>query len=151
MNTSGGRMRRALAVVASITVLTSCMSYYPVGQEQLAPESTVTVTFASPRDLKATRDTVVYDLPAVEKVYGKVERAMADTLVLRVLLVESDRRQPVLHDDARLTVVPDATDRVAIRRLSSRKTNGLIAGVAVIGAIAVFLATLEFPAAEPSY
>lgn len=144
-------MRRALAVVASITVLTSCMSYYPAGQEQLAPESTVTVTFASPRDLEATHDTVVYALPAIEKVYGRVERAMADTLVLRVLLVESDRRQPTLPENARLTVVPDATDRVAIRRLSSRKTNGLIAGVAVLGAIAVFLATLEFPAADPSY
>lgn len=144
-------MRRALAVVAPITVLTSCMSYYPAGQEQLAPESTVTVTFASPRDLEATHDTVVYALPAIEKVYGRVERAMADTLVLRVLLVESDRRQPTLPENARLTVVPDATDRVAIRRLSTRKTNGLIAGVAVLGAIAVFLATLEFPAADPSY
>lgn len=144
-------MRRALAVVAPITVLTSCMSYYPAGQEQLAPESTVTVTFASPRDLEATHDTVAYALPAIEKVYGRVERAMADTLVLRVLLVESDRRQPTLPENARLTVVPDATDRVAIRRLSSRKTNGLIAGVGVLGAIAVFLATLEFPAADPSY
>ncbi len=145
-------MRKALAVVGSITVLTSCSSYYPrQTDEQLAPASTITLTFASPRDLEATRDTVVYALPAVEKVYGKVERAMADTLVLRVLLVESDRRQPVLPDGARLTVVPDATDRVAIRRLSRGKTNGLIAGVAVIGAIAVFLATLEFPAADPAY
>lgn len=145
-------MRKALAVVSSITVLTSCSSYYPrQTDEQLAPASTITLTFASPRDLEATSDTVVYALPAVEKVYGKVERAMADTLVLRVLLVESDRRQPELPDDARLTVVPDATARVEIRRLSSRKTNGLIAGVAVLGAIAVFLATLEFSAAEPSY
>ena len=145
-------MRKALAVASSITVLTSCSSYYPMrADEQLAPASTITLTFASPRDLEATRDTMVYALPAVEKVYGKFERMVADTLVLRVLLVESDRRQPVLPDDARLTVVPDATARVAIRRLSSRKTNGLIAGVAVIGAIAVFLATLEFPAADPSY
>lgn len=145
-------MRKALAVASSITVLTSCSSYYPMrADEQLAPASTITLTFASPRDLEATRDTMVYALPAVEKVYGKFERMVADTLVLRVLLVESDRQQPVLPDDARLTVVPDATARVAIRRLSSRKTNGLIAGVAVIGAIAVFLATLEFPAADPSY
>jgi hypothetical protein len=145
-------MRKALAVVSSITVLTSCSSYYPrQTDEQLAPASTITLTFASPRDLEATRDTVVYALPAVDKVYGKVERAMADTLVLRVLLIESDRRQPVLPDDARLTVVPDATARVAIRRPSSRKTNGLIAGVVVLGAIAVFLATLEFPAPDSSY
>jgi hypothetical protein len=145
-------VRKALAVVGSITVLTSCSSYYPRRtDEPLAPASTITLTFASPRDLEATRDTVVYSLPAVEKVYGTVERAMADTLVLRVLLVESDRRQPELPSDARLTVVPDATSRVAIRRLSSRKTNGLIAGVAVLGAIAIFLATLEFPAADSSY
>ena len=138
-------MRKALAVVGSITVLTSCSSYYPrQTDEQLAPASTITLTFASPRDLEATRDTVVYALPAVEKVYGKVERTVADTLVLRVLLVESDERQPELPGDARLTVVPGATDRVAIRRLSRGKTNGLIAGVAVVGAIAVFLATLEF-------
>ena len=145
-------MRKTLAIVGSIALLTSCTSYYPVRQDEaLAPASTVTVTFASPRDLEATHDTVAFALPAVEKVFGKVERAVADTLVLRVLLVESNRRQPALPEDARLTVVPDATARVAVRRVSSRKTNGLIAGVAVVGAIAVFLATLEFPAANPSY
>ena len=145
-------MRRALAVMGSITLLTSCTSYYPVrADEQLAPASTVTVTFASPRDLEATHDTAIYALPAVEKVYGEVERAIADTLVLRVLLVESNQRQPELPEEARLTVVPDTTVRVAIRRPSRGKTNGLLAGVAVVGAIAVFLATLEFPAAGPSY
>ena len=140
-------MRKVLAGVGAITVVTSCSSYYPRhADEQLAPASTITLTFASPRDLEATRDTMVYVLPAVDKVYGKVERATADTLVLRVLLLESNRRQPELPTDARLTVVPDATTRIAIRRLSSRKTNGLLAGVAVVGAIVVFLATLEFPA-----
>ena len=138
-------MRKALGVVGSITLLTSCSSYYPVrSDEQLAPASTVTVTFASPRNLEATSDTVVYALPAVETVYGKIERTMADTLVLRVLLVESDRRQPELPGNARLTVVPGATDRVAIRRTSRRKTTGLIAGIVVVGAIALLLATLEF-------
>jgi hypothetical protein len=133
-------------------VLTSCSSYYPVrANEQLAPESTVTVTFASPRDLAATHDTVVYTLPAVEKVYGEVERAISDTLVLRVLLVESNVRLPELPSDARLTVVPDSSASVAIRRTSRGKTNGLLAGMAVVGAIAIFLATLEFPAANPSY
>lgn len=145
-------MRSALPVVGSIAMLTSCSSYYPLRQdEQLAPASTVTVTFASPRNLEARRDTTVYALPAVEKVYGKVERTVADTLVLRVLLVESGQRQPELPGDARLTVVPDATARVAIRRLSRGKTNGLIAGVAVVGAIAVFLATLEFEGGGSSY
>ena len=145
-------MRTTLGVVGSITLLTSCSSYYPVGSnQQLAPASTVTVTFASPRDLEAIRDTVVYRLPAVEKVYGKVERTMADTLVLSVLLVESDQRQPELPADARLTVVPGASDRVAMRRISRGKTNGLIAGIVVVGAIVLFLATLEFKDASVSY
>ena len=145
-------MRTTLGVVGSITVLTSCSSYYPVRPDQaLAPASTVTVTFASARDLEAIRDTVVYRLPAVEKVYGKVERTMADTLVLRVLLVESDQRQPDLPGDARLTVVPGASDRVAMRRISRGKTKGLIAGIVVAGAIVIFLATLEFEDAIASY
>ena len=145
-------MRTTVGVIGSITMLTSCSSYYPVRpDQQLAPASTVTVTFASPRDLEAIRDTVVYALPAVEKVYGKVERTMADTVVLRVLLVESDQRQPDLPGDARLTVVPGASDRVAIRRISRGKTNGLIAGIVVVGAIAAFLATLEFEPGGSSY
>ena len=145
-------MRTTLGVVGSITLLTSCSSYYPVGSnQQLAPAATVTVTFASPRDLEAIRDTAVYTLPAVEKVYGKVERTMADTLVLRVLLVESAQRQPELPGDARLTLVPGASDRVAIRRISRGKTNGLIAGIVVTAAIVVFLATLEFADSMASY
>ena len=145
-------MRKALAVMGSISVLTSCSSYYPLRQDEPpAPASTVTVTFASPRNLEATSDTVVYALPAVEKVYGKVERTMADTLMLRVLLVESDQRQPELPGNARLTVVPGPSDRVAMRRISSRKTNTLIAGVVVVGAIVAFLATLEFEPGGSSY
>jgi hypothetical protein len=42
-------MRKGLAVVSSITVLTSCSSYYPRRtDEQLAPASTITLTFAAP-------------------------------------------------------------------------------------------------------
>jgi hypothetical protein len=137
-------MRTALAVVSSITLLTSCSSYYPRRtNEQLAPPSTITLTFASPRDLEATADTVVYALPAVKKVYGRVERAMGDTLVLRVLLLESDQRPPDLPREARLTVVPDPATRVAIRRPSAAKLAGLLAGLVVAGAIAIALATAE--------
>ena len=136
-------MRKALAVVGSITVLTSCSSYYPRRtDEQLAPASMITLTFASPRDLEATRDTVVYPLPAVEKVYGKVERAVADTLVLRVLLLESDRRQPSLPREARLTIVPDLSTNVAIRRASREKTMALLGGLTLLGGVSVGLATL---------
>ncbi len=136
-------MRKALAVVSSITVLTSCSSYYPRRtDEQLAPASTITLTFASPRDLEATRDTVVYVLPAVEKVYGKVERATGDTLVLRGLLLESDRRQPSLPREARLTIVPDPSTNVAIRRASREKTVALLGGLTLLGGIALALATL---------
>ena len=136
-------MRKALAVVGSITVLTSCSSYYPRRtDEQLVPASTITLTFASPRDLEVTRDTVVYPLPAVEKVYGKVERAVADTLVLRVLLIESDRRQPSLPRGTRLTIVPDPSTNVAIRRASREKTVALLGGLVLLGGISVGLATL---------
>ena len=145
-------MRKALAVVSSITVLTSCSSYYPRRtDEQLAPASTITLTFASPRDLEATRDTVVYALPAVEKVYGRVERATADTLVLRVLLVESDRRQPDLPHEARLTIAPDPATGVAIRRRSRGKTAALLAGLTVAVGIAIGLATMDLSGVGSSY
>lgn len=136
-------MRKALAVVSSITVLTSCSSYYPrQADEPLAPASTITLTFASPRDLEATRDSVVYALPAVEKVYGKVERATADTLVLRVLLLQSDRRQPSLPREARLTIVPDSSTNVAIRRASREKMGALLFGLALVGGISAALVAL---------
>lgn len=145
-------MRKALAVVGSITVLTSCSSYYPrQTDEQLAPASTITLTFASPRDLEATRDTMVYALPAVEKVYGKVESATADTLVLRVLLLESDRRQPDLPHEARLTIVPDPATGVAIRRRSRGKTAALLAGLTVAVGIAIGLATMDLSGVGSSY
>jgi len=133
-------MRKTLAVVGSITMLTSCTSYYAVRPgERLAPASTVTVTFASPRDLEATYDTVVYALPAVEKVQGEVQHAWGDTLLLRVLLVESHQRQPALPTAARLTVHRDASTRVAMRRASLGKTTGVLAltlvGVIAIGAV----------------
>ena len=133
-------MRTTLAVVGSITVLTSCTSYYPVRPgEQPDPASTVTVTFASPRDLEATRDTVVYTLPAVEKVHGEMQYAIGDTLLLRVLLVESHQRQPALPPGARLTVLPDASTRVAMLGTSLGKTTGLLV-LTLVGAVAIGLA-----------
>lgn len=130
-------MRKTLAVVGSITVLTSCTSYYPVRPgEQLAPTSTVTVTFASPRDLEVTQDTVVYALRAVEKVHGEMQHAIGDTLLLRVLLVESNQPQPELPKGARLTMPPDASTRVAVRRASLGKTAGLLA-LTLVGVIGI--------------
>jgi hypothetical protein len=130
-------MRKTLAVVGSIGVLTSCTSYYPVRPgEQPAPTSTVTVTFASPRDLEATSDTVVYALPAVEKVHGEMQHAIGDTLLLRVLLVESNQRQPELPAGARLTLLPDASTRVAMRGTSLGKTTGLLV-LTLVGAVAI--------------
>ena len=130
-------MRKTLAVVGSITMLTSCTSSYPVRPgERIAPASTVTVTFASPRDLEATYDTVVYALPAVEKVHGEMQHAWRDTLLLRVLRVESHQRQPALPTGARLTVLRDAATRVSIRRPSFGKTTGLLA-VTLVGTLAI--------------
>ena len=130
-------MRKTLAVVASITILTSCTSYYPVRPgRQLAPASTVTVTFASPRDLEATHDTVVYALRGVEKVRGDVQHAIGDTVLLRVLLVESSQRQPELPTGARLRVVPDASTRVDVLGTSPGKTAGFLV-LALVGALAI--------------
>ena len=133
-------MRRTLAVVSSITMLTSCTSYYPVRPgRQLAPASIVTVTFASPRDLEATHDTVVYVLPAVEKVRGEVQYPVGDTLLLRVVLVESKQRQPQLPTGARLSVVRDASTRVAIPGISPGKTAGFLI-LTLVGALAIMVA-----------
>ena len=130
-------MRKTLAVVGSITMLTSCTSYYPVrAGRQLAPASIVTVTFASPRDLEATHDTVVCVLPAVEKVRGELQYPVGDTLLLRVVLVESKQRQPQLPTGARLRVVPDASTRVDVLGTSPGKTAGFLV-LALVGALAL--------------
>ena len=138
-------MRKTLAVVGSITMLTSCTSSYAVRPgERIAPASTLTVTFASPRDLQAIYDTVVYTLPAVEKVHGEMQHAWGDTLLLRVLLVESHQQQPALPAGARLTVLRDASTSVAMRRASLGKTTGVLA-LTLVGTIAIGLAVDPIP------
>ncbi len=138
-------MRKTLAVVGSITVLTSCISYYPVQPgEQPEPASTVTVTFASPRDLEAMHDTVVYALPAVDRVHGEMQYSIGDTLLLRVLLVESNQQQPELPAGARLALFRDASTRVAMRGTSPGKTIGLLA-LTLVGVLAIGLATDPVP------
>ena len=130
-------MRKTLAVVGSITMLTSCTSAHSVRPgERIAPASTVTVTFASPRDLQATYDTVVYALPAVEQVHGEMQHAWGDTLLLRVLRVESQQRQPALPTGARLTVMRDGSTSVVVRHGSVGKTTGLVA-LTLVGTIAI--------------
>lgn len=137
-------MRITLATAGSICVLSGCTSFYPVQPDDaVAPAQTVAITFAAPRDLEAAHDTVTYLLPAVRKVYGKVESVRSDTLVLRVMLLESTRRQPDLPRDARLTVIPDATARIAMRRVSRGKTAALLSGVTLVGLLALALANFE--------
>ena len=135
-------MRKRLAVLSSITVLTSCLRYYRMGaDEQLAAASTITVTFASPRDLEATRDTVVYRLSAVEKVYGKVERAGGGH---PHFARPAARIGPAsLPREARLTILPDASTNVAVRRVSGAITALMLAALAVVVAISIGLGTAE--------
>jgi hypothetical protein len=146
-------MRSALAVAGTMTLLSSCRSFYPLRpNEQITPEKTVAVAFASARDLEVTSDTVEYAVPAVRKVYGKVDEVRSDTLVVRVLRLESRKRQPELPRNARLTVVPDASARVAMRRVSPGKTAALMAGVTALGLIALALANFELgPCTNCSY
>lgn len=126
----GGSMRIPFALASSMTLLSACTSFsrVPPG-ETVAPAATVSVTFASERNLEAAGDSGVYSLPAVGRVYGKVERATADTLILRNLHVESRRRQPALPHSARLTVVRSDSARVEVRGLSNGITVGLLAGL----------------------
>ena len=141
-------MRKTLTVMSAVSVLTSCTSYYPVRPgEQPDPTSTVTVTFASPHDLEATYDTVVYALPAVEKVHGEMQHAIGDTLLLRVLRVESKQRQPELPAGARLAVLREPSARIAMRGTSPGKTVGFL-GLVLAGVVAI--ASIAF-AVDPSY
>lgn len=146
-------MRGALVVVGSVSALVSCTSYYPVrSEEPLAPRSAVTVTFASPRDLEAAYEARMYALPAVEKVYGRIDRATTDTLVLRGFVVESRQRQPELPRAARLTVVPDAGTQVAIRRRSRSKTAALLGGISLIAIFAIaVVSSLDLSSGSPGY
>lgn len=141
------RLRVMLAVVGSAAACTSLRSVEP-GQPP-APRSRVRVQFESPRDLQARHDTTIYVLPAVETLYGRLESTRSDTLLLRVLQIESRRRQPDVPSEAEVTVAPAPGIEISTVEPSPRKTNWLIGGVAVIAAIAVFLSQLEWEA--PAY
>ena len=123
-------MRIPFALATSMTLLSACTSFSPVPPgETVAPKATVSVTFASERNLEAMDDSGVYSLRAVGRVYGKVERATADTLVLRNLQVESRQRQSTLPRSARLTVLRSDSARVEVRGLSNGRTVGLLAAL----------------------
>ncbi|HZO19122.1 MAG TPA: hypothetical protein VFB46_09065 [Gemmatimonadaceae bacterium] len=145
-----GLRRASLSIAGLVTVSTACTAFYPARASDLAPRSTITVAFDEARDLEATRDTVVYALPAVRSLYGRVESVRSDTLVLRVITLESNERQPRLPEAARVRIVHDATASVSVQRVSRGRTWALV-GVTVAGLIALFLATLEFPSPVPGY
>ena len=139
-----GLRRASLAIAGLVTVSTACTAFYPARASDLGPRSTITVAFDEPRDLEARHDTILYALPAVRSVCGRVQSVRSDTLVLRVLALESSQRQPRLPDAARVTIVPGSTDHLSAERISHTRTWTLV-GVTVAGFIALFLATLEFP------
>jgi hypothetical protein len=136
-------MKSTLALAGAMMVA-GCTSFSPVRSgETIAPAATVAVTFPSERDLEATNDTVMYSLRAVHRIYGRVERSAADTLVVRVLQVESSRRQPSLPRHARLTIVPSDSARITLRRPAYAQTAVLLGGLTLLGALAIGLGTAE--------
>ena len=115
-------MRRSLVLAASIVTLSGCTSFHLVQpNESLPPHATVAITFNEPRDLEARREATVYPLPQVGTVYGEVEATRSDTLVLRVLSIESSRRQPRLPAEARLAVVPGTSAQLSASGVSEQR------------------------------
>jgi hypothetical protein len=109
-------MGYSLVMAAAIVALSGCTSFHLVGPNEPVPlHATVAITFEKPRDLEARRETSVYSLPEVSMVYGEVEEVRSDTLILRLIDLESGRRQPRLPDDARLALVPGPSAQVSTR------------------------------------
>ena len=137
-------MRSSFVIAASIAVLSGCSSFHLVKpNEPVPPHATVAITFDEPRTLEARRDSAVYPLLQVSTVYGEVEEVRSDTLVLRVLGVESSRRQPRLPDEARLAFVPDASAQLSASRISKPRTAAM-AGVTGVGLFFLWLSTIEW-------
>ena len=63
--------------------------------------------------------------------------------VLRVLSVESSRRQPRLPDEARLAVVPGASAQLSTSRVSKGRTAGMV-GVTAVGLFFLFVSQMEW-------
>ncbi len=115
-------MRRFLVIPAVIGVLSGCTSFRLVqANEPLPPHATVAITFDEPRNLDARRNSTVYSLREVSTVYGELEDVRSDTLVLRVLSIESSRRQPRLPAEARLAVVPGASAQLSTSGVSEQR------------------------------
>ena len=107
-------MHRLSVIAVAFCVLSGCSSFHLVQpDEALPPQATVALTFDEPRSLEARVGAMAYRLPEVSTLYGRVEEVRSDTLVLRVLDVESSRRQPRLPDEVRLTFVPDASTQLS--------------------------------------
>lgn len=133
-------MRITLMLAAALT-LSACTAFYQVAPgDQVAPAATVAVTFTPERDLLVTHDTVTYSLPAVRRVYGKVEEVRSDTVVIRILALESTRRQPTLPRAARLAVVPDASAHLAERRPARTRSAGLMFGGTLLAIVGIAVA-----------
>ncbi len=143
-------MRRLFVIVPIIAVASGCSAYYRVQpSEPIPPRATVAITFEIPRDLEARRDATVYSLVEVTKVHGEVEEVRSDTLVLRVLDLESNARQPRLPDETGITLVPEASAWVSIRRTSKART-AVVAGLTGLGLFFLWVANMEWDYA-PTY
>ena len=112
-------MSQFRALVPALLLATACTTFTRVPPNEPIPEQAiVAVSFEEPRDLQARSETELYPLLKVGMVYGEVERTHADTLVLRVLEVQSTEPQPRLPNEARLLLTADSTTQLSVQRVS---------------------------------
>ena len=137
-------MRHSLVMAAAIITLSGCTSFHLVRANEPVPlHATVAITFDEPRDLEARRETHVYSLPEVSTVYGEVEEVRSDTLVLRSIDLQSDRRQPQLPHEARLALVPGPSAQVSALQVSKWRTGGTVA-LSAVGLFFYFVSQMEW-------
>ena len=133
-------------------MLSGCMASYPVQPpEAVAPNARVTITFDSARDLEARHDATVHSLLEVRQIHGRVSEVRPDTLVLHQLGLESRGWQRELPGEARLTVATNTLAGISTRRLSKRRTAGLVAGLTVVGLLAFALANMDLSTPATGY
>ena len=137
-------MGYSLVIAAAIVTLSGCTSFHLVRANEPVPlHAKVAITFDEPRDLEARRETTVYSLPEVSTVYGEVEEVRSDTLMLRLIDLESGRRQPRLPDEARLALVPGPSAQVSTLRVSKWRTAGMVS-LSAVGLFFYFVSQMEW-------
>jgi hypothetical protein len=114
------RARALSALLAVLTALCGCASYYPVARPSGSLSHEIEVHFTSPRDVTARmRRGTVEQLSSVRRLRGRPVTLWLDTLVLSTGWYQSDRKWRSFSEPA-LVRVPIAESEV---RLSERRVS----------------------------